>query len=106
MPSGYCVFCEIVVGSAPASVVYRDDFVIASMDIRPVNPEPTCRGGANLTHADLCGINLRVARRFKRRWVEDTTSIIFVAMLFTTLIAVGLTTVKSIQHTTRLTLKY
>ena len=38
MPSGYCVFCEIVVGSAPASVVYRDDLVMASMDIRPVNP--------------------------------------------------------------------
>ena len=96
MPSDYCVFCEIVVGSAPASVVYRDDFVIASMDIRPVNPEPTCRGGTNL----------RVARRFKRRWVEDTTSNILVAMLFTTLIAVGLTTVKSIQYTTRLTLNY
>ena len=106
MPSDYCVFCEIVVGSAPASVAYRDDFVIASMDIRPVNPEPTCRGKATLTHADLCGINLRVARRFKRRWVEAPPSIIFVAMLFTTLIAVGLTTVKSIQHTTRLTLKY
>ena len=38
MPSDYCVFCEIVVGSAPASVVYRDDLVMASMDIRPVNP--------------------------------------------------------------------
>ena len=106
MPSDYCVFCEIVVGSAPASVAYRDDFVITSMDIRPVNPVPTCRDGANLTHADLCGINLRVARRFKRRWAEDTTSIIFVAMSFTSLIAVGLTTVESIQCTTRLTLKY
>ena len=51
-------------------------------------------------------IDLRVARRFKRRWVEDTTSIIFVAMSFTSLIAVGLTTVESIQCTTRLTLKY
>jgi len=51
-------------------------------------------------------IDLRVARRFKRRWAEDTTSIIFVAMSFTSLIAVGLTTVESIQYPARLTLKY
>ena len=38
MPSDDCVFCEIVVASPPASVVYRDDLVMASMDIRPVNP--------------------------------------------------------------------
>ena len=33
-----CVFCVIVKGEAPASVVYRDDKVIAFMDIRPANP--------------------------------------------------------------------
>ncbi len=33
-----CVFCAIVKGEAPASVVYRDDIVIAFMDIRPANP--------------------------------------------------------------------
>ena len=38
MPSDDCVFCEIVVASPTASVVYRDDLVMASMDIRPVNP--------------------------------------------------------------------
>jgi len=32
-----CVFCEIVAGRAPASVVHRDDDVIAFMDIQPVN---------------------------------------------------------------------
>ena len=31
-----CVFCEIVAGQAPASVVHRDDRVVAFMDIRPV----------------------------------------------------------------------
>ena len=51
-------------------------------------------------------IHLRVARVFKRRWVEDTTSIIFVAMSLTTLNAVALTTVESIQYVTRATLKY
>jgi histidine triad (HIT) family protein len=33
-----CVFCEIVDGRAPASVVYRDDVCVGFMDITPVNP--------------------------------------------------------------------
>lgn len=33
-----CVFCEIIAGRIPASVVYRDDLVIAFMDHAPVNP--------------------------------------------------------------------
>jgi histidine triad (HIT) family protein len=33
-----CVFCDIVAGRLPASVVYRDERVCAFMDIRPVNP--------------------------------------------------------------------
>ena len=33
-----CVFCAIVAGEAPASTVYRDETVIAFMDIRPANP--------------------------------------------------------------------
>jgi histidine triad (HIT) family protein len=33
-----CIFCRIVVGEVPASVVYRDDTAMAFMDIRPVNP--------------------------------------------------------------------
>lgn len=33
-----CVFCEIVAGSRPASVVHRDKQCWAFMDIRPVNP--------------------------------------------------------------------
>ena len=32
-----CVFCEIVAGRAPASVVYRDDVCMAFMDTLPVN---------------------------------------------------------------------
>ena len=31
-----CVFCEIVVGRAPASLVYQDDRVTAFLDHRPV----------------------------------------------------------------------
>jgi histidine triad (HIT) family protein len=32
-----CAFCEIVAGREPASVVDRDDDVLAFMDIQPVN---------------------------------------------------------------------
>ncbi len=33
-----CIFCQIVAGRAPASVVYRDEVCVAFMDIQPVNP--------------------------------------------------------------------
>lgn len=33
-----CVFCEIVAGRAEAAVVYRDEHVVAFMDIAPHNP--------------------------------------------------------------------
>ncbi len=34
MLSTPCIFCEIIAGRAPASFVYRDDEVVAFMDIR------------------------------------------------------------------------
>ncbi len=36
-----CIFCAIVAGQAPASIVYEDDAVIAIMTIEPVNPGHT-----------------------------------------------------------------
>lgn len=36
-----CIFCAIVAGEAPASLVYEDDLVLAFMDIQPVNPGHT-----------------------------------------------------------------
>ena len=33
-----CIFCAILAGEQPASVVYRDDVCTAFMDIQPVNP--------------------------------------------------------------------
>jgi len=32
-----CVFCEIVCGSVPASIVWKDDFSIAAVDLRQFN---------------------------------------------------------------------
>jgi diadenosine tetraphosphate (Ap4A) HIT family hydrolase len=36
-----CVFCGIVAGRLPASVVYRDSACVAFMDISPINPGHT-----------------------------------------------------------------
>ncbi len=33
-----CIFCKIIRGEIPASIVYRDELAIAFMDIGPVNP--------------------------------------------------------------------
>jgi len=33
-----CIFCRILEGRAPASIVYEDETCVAFMDIRPVNP--------------------------------------------------------------------
>jgi histidine triad (HIT) family protein len=33
-----CIFCDIIAERAPASVVYSDGLVLATMDIGPVNP--------------------------------------------------------------------
>lgn len=32
-----CIFCKILAGNAPVSLVYSDDLVAAFMDIQPVN---------------------------------------------------------------------
>ena len=33
-----CIFCKIVAGGAPASVLYEDECVLAFMNIRPIHP--------------------------------------------------------------------
>lgn len=33
-----CVFCQIVEGTSPASIVYSDDRIMAFMTLRPINP--------------------------------------------------------------------
>ena len=33
-----CIFCSILEGSAPASIVYEDEAAVAFMDIRPTRP--------------------------------------------------------------------
>ncbi|HCW51050.1 MAG TPA: HIT family protein [Clostridiales bacterium] len=35
---GECVFCDIVAGRAPASIIYEDSDVVAFMTLRPIAP--------------------------------------------------------------------
>jgi histidine triad (HIT) family protein len=69
MPLDSCVFCEIVAGRAPASVVYRDERVVAFLDIRPITaghtlvvPVRHASGLADLDEEDGAQA-FRVARR-------------------------------------------
>jgi histidine triad (HIT) family protein len=68
-PHAPCVFCEIVAGRAPASVVYRDDRVMAFMDQAPYNPGhllviPLVHADSFLeTPADTFAAMARVAHR-------------------------------------------
>ncbi len=33
-----CVFCKIIEGKVPSTIVYKDDLCVAFMDIKPINP--------------------------------------------------------------------
>jgi diadenosine tetraphosphate (Ap4A) HIT family hydrolase len=76
LSSGDCVFCRILAGRAPASIVHRDDRSCAFMDIRPVNTGhvlvmPTSHA-ASLAEldaevgADLFRLGQRVAAALRR----------------------------------------
>jgi histidine triad (HIT) family protein len=41
LPPGRCVFCDIVAGTVPASVVYQDDLTMAFIDLRQFHPGHT-----------------------------------------------------------------
>jgi histidine triad (HIT) family protein len=69
---GDCVFCRIVNGTEPASVVHRDDDVAAFCDIAPFNPGHVlvvpCRHAAHLEDlAEADGARMfEVAHRLAR----------------------------------------
>ena len=75
-----CVFCKIVKGIVPESVVYDDEKVLAFMDIQPVNPghvlvipKVHASGLSNLdeeTGAHMFKVGMRVANAVKRSGVK------------------------------------
>jgi histidine triad (HIT) family protein len=75
-----CVFCKIVAGAAPASIVYSDEKVLAFMDVRPVNPghvlvipKTHVAGLADLgeeTGAHMFKVGMRIADGVKRSGVK------------------------------------
>ncbi len=74
--SAACIFCAIVAGSEPASVVYDDDSVLAILTIGPVTPGHTLvlpkRHAAFVadldqeTGAHLFRVSMRVAAALRR----------------------------------------
>lgn len=75
-----CIFCDIIAGESPASVVYEDDVVIAIMDINPINtghvmviPKKHFPYMADMdedTGAHLFKIAMRVQRAVRRSGVK------------------------------------
>ena len=67
-----CIFCRILSGDLPASMVYRDDHCAAFMDIQPVNPGHILvvpnQHAASLADLDerVAGPMFRVAQRMAR----------------------------------------
>jgi len=74
-----CIFCAIIAGKAPASLVWEDDRSLAFMDIRPVNPGHVLvvprAHAANLAELDpevgahLFGVAMRLAPAVRRSGV-------------------------------------
>lgn len=83
------VFADIIAGRAPASVVYRDDLVLAFMDIQPVNrghtlvvPRRPARFLEELNEAETARIFLvgrQVARAIRTSGLPNTGIFVFLA---------------------------
>ena len=64
-----CVFCRIVQGTQPAQIVYRDDQVVAFLDIAPIAEGHTLVIPVNHhrdlhdTPAEIAGAMMQVAKR-------------------------------------------
>ena len=77
---GNCIFCDIVTGHAPASVVYEDAIVVAFLDLGQINPghillvpRVHVSSAANMdetTGAHLFTIGLRMDQAVRRAGVR------------------------------------
>ena len=84
-----CIFCAIIAGEAPASLVWEDDQALAFMDIRPVNPGHVLvvprLHAASLAELDpevgahLFGVAMRLAPAVRRSGVASEGINLFLA---------------------------
>jgi histidine triad (HIT) family protein len=84
-----CAFCDIVAGTAPSSIVYDDDVVMAFLDIQPVNPGHTLvipkRHYAGMAEMDeetgmhLFKITVQIAQAIRESGVQCEGINLFVA---------------------------
>lgn len=64
-----CVFCSILAGELPASLVYQDEIAYAFLDIQPINPGHTLviprehAGGLRNLPAETAGHLMRAAQK-------------------------------------------
>ncbi len=71
-----CIFCDIVAGRAPASVIYQDDVILAFMGIQPTAPgECVIIPKKHVDHftdvpEDVAAQIIAVARRIGRRMLS------------------------------------
>jgi len=75
-----CVFCRIVEGTAPASIVYADEKVVGFMDIQPINPGhvlviprkhvPQLSELDEETGAHIFKVAMRIAKALRRSGVK------------------------------------
>ncbi len=61
----HCVFCEILAGHFPSSIVYKDDQCMAFMDIQPVNPGHVLVA-SNQHAASLADLNMEIGAQMFR----------------------------------------
>ena len=69
-----CVFCEILAGESPASMVYEDQRIAAFMDIQPVNPGHVLVV-PRIHIADLAGLQAGLASELFRVSMRLATAI-------------------------------
>lgn len=72
-----CIFCKIVSGDIPAYKVYEDDFVLAFLDVAPVNyghvlvvPKKHYANMEEVTEDDLCRV-MKVVKKVGRSLKEN-----------------------------------
>ncbi len=69
-----CLFCKIVRGEIPASVIFEDKFTMAFMDIFPIS-KGHCLLIPKQHHVNMLDVDIKVAKRLGVRLAELTRKV-------------------------------